>query len=99
MPNYSSRSKPTQFNERTLKIAGLVIAAMAVIFIAIHFSFVSAATRRLYFRRYSPRRTASLRNRIPRTFWRLPPVGKPVRSVVESRAAFADPGGEIGVLI
>ena len=35
----------------------------------------------------------------PRAFWRVLPVGKPVRGVVESRAALADPGGEIGVFI
>jgi hypothetical protein len=36
---------------------------------------------------------------IPRAFWRVLPVGKPLHGVVESRAALADPGGEIGVLI
>jgi hypothetical protein len=35
----------------------------------------------------------------PRASWRVLPVGKPVRGVLESRAALADPGREIGGLI
>ena len=40
-----------------------------------------------------------LRTNYPKNILVDPPVAKPVRAVVESRAAFADPGGEIGGLI
>ena len=43
-------------------------------------------------RSYSDKTATVSVSNIPRAVWRVLPVGKPVRGVVESRAALADPG-------